>query len=335
MATEYDPTADYYAILSIDVSTTVEGIKKAHRARISEIHPGRGGDSTRATAVNVARDVLSEPHTRREYDQARRDWLVKALQDPLLRAFFAPEAQLAADQAARTRTQGSVGGAPPGVAPAATDASTAPAQRSSTPPASNPDAPPYTRQEIKAAAARLSARLAAERVGATWQASVGNSRHRMGATTATPSHPHVASGEQARRWEWGVVSEYAWDDVCKVFGSGDWLGAVGLLGTALFVDRAIHESADAAQLAALDVAVAAKQRERAMAFIETVAGALGAHFGLDRTDVAIRAGAAARKAASTTARASAASRQGKARNNGAPRAGVPRRGARRASRSRM
>jgi hypothetical protein len=45
MATAYDPRADYYAILSIGGSATAEDIKRAHRARIAEIHPDRGGDS--------------------------------------------------------------------------------------------------------------------------------------------------------------------------------------------------------------------------------------------------------------------------------------------------
>ena len=38
----------------------------------------------------------------------------------------------------------------------------------------------------------------------------------------------------------------------RVVASGDWLGAIGLLGTALFVDRAIHQQANAAELATLD-----------------------------------------------------------------------------------
>ena len=59
-----------------------------------------------------------------------------------------------------------------------------------------------------------------------------------------------------------------------------------------------------------DAVVAAGKQERALAFIELIAGAVGAHFGLDRTEVEARAGAAARKAASTT-RATAARRPGK------------------------
>lgn len=113
--------------------------------------------------------------------------------------------------------------------------------------------------------------------------------------------------------EMGIVTEYTWDDVCKVVASGDWLGAIGLLGTALFVDRAIHQQANAAELATLDAAVAENQRERAITFIENVAGAIGAHFGLDRNEVAARAGAAARAAKSHTARPAAAPKRKKRR----------------------
>ena len=47
MVIEYDPTADYYAILGVDDDATAGDIKKAHRARIRDLHPDRGGDSAR------------------------------------------------------------------------------------------------------------------------------------------------------------------------------------------------------------------------------------------------------------------------------------------------
>jgi hypothetical protein len=154
---------------------------------------------------------------------------------------------------------------------------------------------------------------------------------RANLTAASPAsaRTHTTSTEkQDRKWRWGVVSEYAWDDVCKVFRSGDWLGAVGLFGTALFVDHAVQQSADPEQLAKLDAALAAKQRERAIEFIETIAGAIGAHFGLDGAEAAVRAGTAARNAAATTARAGASRRRSTRRRNGASGLGTARAGSR-------
>jgi hypothetical protein len=272
MAIEYDPKTDYYAILSIASDAASEDIKKAHRARICEIHPDHGGDPAQAAAVNIARDVLSDPDTRRGYDQARREWMAEALSSPLLRAFLDPEHSPAGDH-------------------------------TSTAPASAPDA----QEAPTAGTSRLHARFAGHRP----------SGPRTVATPA-PAGSNAAAEKQAGMWKWGVVCDYVWDDVRKVFGAGDWLGAVGLLGTALFVDRAIHENADAAHRAALDAAVAAKQRERAMAIIDTVASAIGTHFGLNRADVAARAGTTPRKAASNTTPSDAAGHQGKRRRKGAP-----------------
>jgi RNA polymerase sigma-70 factor, ECF subfamily len=68
-----------------------------------------------------------------------------------------------------------------------------------------------------------------------------------------------------------------------------------MLGTALFLDRALYETADPAQRAEADAELAARKRERALTFIQNIAGALDAHFGLDIADAVSRASAAARK----------------------------------------
>jgi curved DNA-binding protein CbpA len=257
MAVEYDPKADYYAVLGIDVNATAADIKKAHRARIRDLHPDRGGDATRATTVNIARDVLIDPKSRRAYDQARHAWITQAMRDPVMRAF---------------------------------------------------------------------ADAVAERYGdATPHASAAESH--QGATAASPvsASTHTAPTEkQDRKWRSGVVSEYAWDDIRKVFRSGNWLGAVGLFGAALFVDHAIRQTADPEQLAKLDAALNAKRRERATELLQ----AIESYFRLNGAAVTARAGKAARNAASTTPRAGASRRRGTRRRNGAPGVGPARAGSR-------
>lgn len=301
MAINYDPKADYYALLCIEAAASQEDIKKAHRARIGELHPDRGGDSAQASAVNVARDVLCDPDSRRAYDQARRDWILECLRSPFIRAFYNAERRISASRNAQGAATGA--GGSPRQRSTATDpeAGAGSTQRDAAPSGTHP----FTPEEIKAAAARLSARLAAEREAEQKERATG-----QGSANAAPAN--AAPGEQGK-WRWGIVTEYTWDDVCKVVASGDWLGAIGLLGTALFVDRAIHQQANAAELATLDAAVAENQRERAITFIENVAGAIGAHFGLDRDEVAARAGAAARAAKSPTARPAAAPKRKKRR----------------------
>src|SRR4051812_975109 len=127
MGTEFDPEVDYYAILGVDDDATTADIKKAHRARIAEIHPDRGGEPAHAAAVNVARDVLCKPSTRRAYDEARRRWFLQALESPFVRAFLDPDgkitAHFAAQRGAAPSPHGRAGTAPQNADPAASAAS--------------------------------------------------------------------------------------------------------------------------------------------------------------------------------------------------------------------
>lgn len=84
MAIEYDYRADHYITLGVASAATLEDIKKAHRALIRELHPDCGGEPDLAANVNAARDVLMNPITRKEYDDAREDW---HQQHPLLSIF--------------------------------------------------------------------------------------------------------------------------------------------------------------------------------------------------------------------------------------------------------
>lgn len=215
MTIEYDPKADYYQVLGIDVDATAADIKRAHRARIRKQHPDRGGDPGRAAVLNIARDVLTEPNTRSEYDQARLAWLEHARRNPFVRMFLDPEAYAA---------------------------------------------------EYRAETAK--------------RAEPADPRERARAGASRPSPPHAEPAEkQAPKWRWWIVSEFAWEDIAKVLWSGDVLGAVGLLGAALFVDRAIQQSADPDQLAAVEALTAERQRERLRSLVEALAGRFGIQAG--------------------------------------------------------
>jgi molecular chaperone DnaJ len=66
---------DYYAVLGVDRSASDRDIKKAYRKLAQQYHPdnnpGDTGAEDRFKDVSEAYDVLSDPATRAEYDQAR------------------------------------------------------------------------------------------------------------------------------------------------------------------------------------------------------------------------------------------------------------------------
>lgn len=59
---------DLYEILGVARSATPEEIDRAHRARVKEVHPDRGGRSQDFIDVEVAHELLSDPQRRRQYD---------------------------------------------------------------------------------------------------------------------------------------------------------------------------------------------------------------------------------------------------------------------------
>jgi curved DNA-binding protein CbpA len=313
METEFDPKVDYYAILGVDDNATTADIKKAHRARIAQIHPDRGGEAARAAAVNVARDVLSRPNARRAYDLARRQWFIQALESPIMRACFDPDGQIAAHfaahlGAAHATTQGPAGAAPQN------DPAGASAQRAASWPdgTARPQAPaPGPRRRPTAGFSRVHDRYAEQRARAVSHAAA------EGPLPDGQASPSPTESSESSWFHWGELTESVWRDACKTLDSGDWLGAAGMLGAALFLDRLIYTNADDAARAKTDAVVAAGNQERAKAFTETITRAVKAHFGLDRTEAAARAGAAAHKGASTTSRATAARRPGKRNTQGA------------------
>ncbi|MCU0771765.1 MAG: DnaJ domain-containing protein [Verrucomicrobia bacterium] len=64
---------DYYQILGLSSSATVEEIKKAYRKLALENHPDLGGSHERMLAINEAFYVLADPSARAAYDEAKRE----------------------------------------------------------------------------------------------------------------------------------------------------------------------------------------------------------------------------------------------------------------------
>ncbi|HEX2056029.1 MAG TPA: DnaJ domain-containing protein [Nitrospiraceae bacterium] len=66
-----DSTKDYYGILEISRSESVEGIHRAYRRLAKQHHPDHAGveGAARFRAIQEAYDVLSDPERKRRYDE--------------------------------------------------------------------------------------------------------------------------------------------------------------------------------------------------------------------------------------------------------------------------
>jgi curved DNA-binding protein CbpA len=82
---------DYYELLQITSAATFDEVHKAYRSLAMQYHPDRNATPAAAStmvAINEAYAVLSEPSSRRRYDQARTKTEPFEIAGPVLRAAY-------------------------------------------------------------------------------------------------------------------------------------------------------------------------------------------------------------------------------------------------------
>jgi len=68
---KFDANKDYYAELGLSQDANKEEIDRAFRSQARKHHPDGGGSEEAMKSLNEAHDVLSDPDTRKAYDDAR------------------------------------------------------------------------------------------------------------------------------------------------------------------------------------------------------------------------------------------------------------------------
>jgi hypothetical protein len=69
---KFDSSKDYYRVLGITDQASTEELDRAYRGEARKRHPDGGGSEEEMKSLNEARDILSDPETRKAYDAERQ-----------------------------------------------------------------------------------------------------------------------------------------------------------------------------------------------------------------------------------------------------------------------
>jgi hypothetical protein len=69
---KFDSTKDYYSVLGVNKESSKQEVDRAYRSEARKRHPDGGGSEEDMKSLNEAHDVLTDPETRKAYDDERR-----------------------------------------------------------------------------------------------------------------------------------------------------------------------------------------------------------------------------------------------------------------------
>jgi curved DNA-binding protein CbpA len=69
---KFDASKDYYSVMGLSEDASKEEVDRAFRNEARKRHPDGGGSEEAMKSLNEARDVLSDPDTRKAYDAERK-----------------------------------------------------------------------------------------------------------------------------------------------------------------------------------------------------------------------------------------------------------------------
>jgi DnaJ-like protein len=69
---KFDAGKDYYSVLGVPEEASKEDVDRAFRNQARTRHPDGGGSEEEMKSLNEAHDILSDPETRRAYDEERK-----------------------------------------------------------------------------------------------------------------------------------------------------------------------------------------------------------------------------------------------------------------------